>query len=543
MNLSSHQHQHQHQHHHQQQQQQQPLHFGSNGTQNAAWNQRPALEMVGSDELKNLERVLMMNWSTMQQQPAASSLGEGLPMNPYLLQMMQTAHHHHHHQQQQQQLSVQSIPVTQSPPQPRHATNPSEDQANGSNGVGPNGRARSNSSLSTNEGGSSQQQQQQQQQQQGFQPVIQYPFVPFWTACPLPFSPLAYPQIIMPPAALAPQQIGPQLLRPINWQQMSLPNFHHQAPPSSSSSSQLHRSQSTPSQPPTPRSTSTATTPAHTPRHQPTPQSPQLYPSSLPLPMDKKSEYAEKLERYREKRMKRKWSRMPDQRLSQAAQNRPRDECGKFTSDEKAAAMSSHEASQKASSLQKQLDELMQQLSRSQYESKLLREKLVQTERELGLLRTSHSSPKSIPDDMYQRQVITHAQASQPDLYACADDGIIYSPFKGGNAILSAFKEKVDFSQKKQDLRPINSPFLSKESFLSLLDASRVDGRESGGRNNCERGGGESDQERRLEFERLAMQTDQWVEDFLLENGEPSHDGEELVDSMNYGGVSFYTGS
>jgi len=259
--------------------------------------------------------------------------------------------------------------------------------------------------------------------------------------------------------------------------------------------------------------------------------------------MDKKSEYAEKLERYREKRMKRKWSRMPDQRLSQAAQNRPRDECGKFTSDEKAAAMSSHEASQKASSLQKQLDELMQQLSRSQYESKLLREKLVQTERELGLLRTSHSSPKSIPDDMYQRQVITHAQASQPDLYACADDGIIYSPFKGGNAILSAFKEKVDFSQKKQDLRPINSPFLSKESFLSLLDASRVDGRESGGRNNCERGGGESDQERRLEFERLAMQTDQWVEDFLLENGEPSHDGEELVDSMNYGGVSFYTGS
>jgi len=39
------------------------------------------------------------------------------------------------------------------------------------------------------------------------------------------------------------------------------------------------------------------------------------------------------------------------------------------------------------------------------------------------------------------------------------------------------------------------------------------------------------------------MQTDQWVEDFLLENGEPSHDGEELVDSMNYGGVSFYTGS
>lgn len=48
--------------------------------------------------------------------------------------------------------------------------------------------------------------------------------------------------------------------------------------------------------------------------------------------------------------------------------------------------------------------ELKEELSRSQYESKLLREKLVHTERELGALRkTNQPTPKVIPDDMYQR--------------------------------------------------------------------------------------------------------------------------------------------
>jgi hypothetical protein len=221
----------------------------------------------------------------------------------------------------QQQSPVQTIPVHQSPPQPRHAA-----QRSGNSGRND-----------------------QQQQQQAFQPVIQYPFVPFWTACPLPFSPLAYPQIIMPPSAMAPQQIGPQLLRPINWQQMPMPNF--QAP------HQIHRNPSAgSSQPSTPQSTSTASsTPLHTPL-----LPSQSVPGTPAYPMmgttDKKSDYEEKLERYREKRMKRKWSRMPDQRLSQAAQNRSRDENGKFTCDDKVAVISSFEASQKADYLQKQLD-------------------------------------------------------------------------------------------------------------------------------------------------------------------------------------------
>jgi hypothetical protein len=483
---------------------QQAMAFGQNAdAHNAAWNQRPALEMVGSDELKNLERVLMMNWSTMQQPQAQPQpqpqppLSDSLQLNPYLLQMMQV-------QATQQQSSVptipvQTMPVQQSPPQPRHAA----------------GR-------SANNGGRND----QSQQQQAFQPVIQYPFVPFWTACPLPFSPLAYPQIIMPPSAMAPQQIGPQLLRPINWQQMPMPNF--QAPP------QMHRNQSSPSQPSTPQSTSTASsTPIHTPLL------PQSTPGTPAYFGDKKSEYEEKLERYREKRMKRKWSRAPDQRLSQAAQNRSRDENGKFTCDGKVVAHFSDEASQKAAYLQKQLDELKEQLSRSQFESKLLREKLVYTERELGVLRTNQPTPKAIPDDMYQRQVVAHAQmpqACQGDLFACAEDGIIYSPFKGGNAILAPFKEKVDFSQKKQDLRPINSPFLQvgKDTFLSsIFDTSRMDVRGSGEGSDGERE--YEDQERRLEREFERVSQEQWIEEFL--ELETPQDGEE----MNYNDGSYYS--
>lgn len=293
------------------------------------WNQQ-----VGSDELKNLERVLMMNWSTMQQQPPPpqTSLGaESLQFNPYLLQMMQTS---------QQAPAGQTMPVVQpSPPQPRHH--------GGSHHGGDSNGSLDRRNSSDNSGA------QQQQQQQGFQPVIQYPFVPFWTACPLPFSPLAYPQIIMPPAAMAPQQIGPQLLRPINWQQMTMPSF--QTP----SQAQMPGNSQQASQPATPQSTSTAaSTPAHTPLlPQSTPATPQLFQVGTDNSVGSssgKSTYEEKLERYREKRMKRKWSRMPDQRLSQAAQNRPRDENGKFTSDEKAAALS--EASQKAYYLQKQLE-------------------------------------------------------------------------------------------------------------------------------------------------------------------------------------------
>lgn len=57
---------------------------------------------------------------------------------------------------------------------------------------------------------------------------------------------------------------------------------------------------------------------------------------------------------------------------------------------------------------------------------------------------------------------------------------------------MDAFKEKVDFSQKKQDLRPINSPFLQAgkdNNVLSIFD---------GARGGVERLGGEKENAERL---------------------------------------------
>eukprot|EP01089_Gocevia_fonbrunei_P017236 TRINITY_DN5528_c0_g1_i1.p1 TRINITY_DN5528_c0_g1~~TRINITY_DN5528_c0_g1_i1.p1 ORF type:complete len:343 (+),score=84.54 TRINITY_DN5528_c0_g1_i1:85-1113(+) len=44
--------------------------------------------------------------------------------------------------------------------------------------------------------------------------ISPYPGVPFWTACPLPFAPWNYPQMVLPPHTLQQLPVGPELLRP-----------------------------------------------------------------------------------------------------------------------------------------------------------------------------------------------------------------------------------------------------------------------------------------------------------------------------------------
>ncbi len=63
-------------------------------------------------------------------------------------------------------------------------------------------------------------------------------------------------------------------------------------------------------------------------------------------PSTPKTEYEEALERYKTKRSKRKWTRAPEQRLSIQAQNKPRDEKGRFINAQ----------AQKEECLKKQLD-------------------------------------------------------------------------------------------------------------------------------------------------------------------------------------------
>jgi len=147
----------------------------------------------------------------------------------------------------------------------------------------------------------------------------------------------------------------------------------------------------------------------------------------------------EKLNRYKEKRSKRLWGRPPDQRLSQIAQERPRDQSGKFVSTKSTVERD------------RELKDLKAELSQ-------VKQKLSCTERELSMLK------RDLPnDDMYLRQVAQNqchlnSQALQEQF---AQQGVIYSPFRGGNTAVEAFKEKIDFKEQKTALKKINSPYLS----------------------------------------------------------------------------------
>jgi len=46
----------------------------------------------------------------------------------------------------------------------------------------------------------------------------------------------------------------------------------------------------------------------------------------------------------------------------------------------------------------------------------------------------------------------------------CAQQGVIYSPFRGGNTAVEAFKEKIDFAAQKKELKRINSPYLCEQN-------------------------------------------------------------------------------
>jgi len=139
------------------------------------------------------------------------------------------------------------------------------------------------------------------------------------------------------------------------------------------------------------------------------------------------------------------------------ASERPRESNGQFRTSPKKTY----------EELMKELEVLHLQLSTSKYESQLLRERLNTTERELSRIR-NQSGRVPYDDDMYLRQVGMHGQPcgqnmSISDLETQLEleqQGIIYSPFRHGNTLVDAFKEKIDFSQRKHDLRPINSPYL-----------------------------------------------------------------------------------
>lgn len=103
-----------------------------------------------------------------------------------------------------------------------------------------------------------------------------------------------------------------------------------------------------------------------------------------------------------------------------------------------------------------------------QAELNQVKQQLHSTERELSMLR------RNLPnDDMYLRQVAQNQYHLNNQLLQeqCAQQGVIYSPFRGGNTAVEAFKEKIDFKEQKTALKKINSPYLSgKRASLSSIN-------------------------------------------------------------------------
>eukprot|EP01089_Gocevia_fonbrunei_P016088 TRINITY_DN4906_c0_g1_i1.p1 TRINITY_DN4906_c0_g1~~TRINITY_DN4906_c0_g1_i1.p1 ORF type:complete len:346 (+),score=73.93 TRINITY_DN4906_c0_g1_i1:266-1303(+) len=288
---------------------------------------RPALSMMEGDQLKNLDRVLTMNRQTVQHINSSNPPPPPLPqvpqmsnLNPYMLQM-----------------SSDFLPA----PTPQSSVTPP------SSDVSTPSPATSRPLTSTSPSGP---------------PNVPY-WIPFWTGCPLPFSPMAYPQIIVPQQPLQ-HPVGPQFLRPV--------------------------------------------------------QFPPVYAPTV----DPSTESREKkLDRYRAKRAKRKWSRSPDPRLSTYASTRARDENGKFIKVD---------VLKKTQEYEEQLQTLQNRLVAQEHQSRMLIEKLNATERELNVLKKSAAEDKTVKS-------VTPSDA---------------------------FKEKIDLTQKRQDLRQINSPWITNQQVV-----------------------------------------------------------------------------
>mmetsp|Transcript_5435 Transcript_5435/g.13678 ORF Transcript_5435/g.13678 Transcript_5435/m.13678 type:complete len:326 (-) Transcript_5435:29-1006(-) len=177
---------------------------------------------------------------------------------------------------------------------------------------------------------------------------VMYPWVPFWTGCPLPFSPMAYPPI---------------------FPQMSSNFMIPKTPSQAVQTSRLLQQN--------------AAAPSAT-----------VSPSTASTPYQKE----DRLAKYRCKRVKRKWNRPTDLQRSTIAKSKLRDSNGQFTM-----------AMKVEKSLNAQVEELRRQQLESESESRLLRERLRHLEAELQLMKAqSHSqvsSPASSPYDVVIEEI------------------------------------------------------------------------------------------------------------------------------------------
>lgn len=179
-------------------------------------------------------------------------------------------------------------------------------------------------------------------------------------------------------------------------------------------------------------STSTVTSPI--PMSPPTsPSFPPTSPSSI---MDQNAKRQEKLEKYRQKRVKRNWNRPVDQARRERAQHRVRDEHGHFVS------------SKNSKNIQDEMMDVRLQLQEYRMESLQLKNKLSEVEQQLEEQQKLNSALSAF---LHENRVL-YPTVPISDLFNTLNPNATYA---------DAFKEKIDFSCI--DLHWTESPFIEKD--------------------------------------------------------------------------------
>ena len=146
----------------------------------------------------------------------------------------------------------------------------------------------------------------------------------------------------------------------------------------------------------------------------------------------------EKLEKYRQKRVKRNWNRPVDQARRERAQHRVRDEHGHFVSSKN---NNRH--------IQEEMNDVRHQLQEYRMESLQLKNKLSEVEQQLEEQQKLNSALSAF---LHENRV----------LYPTVPISDLFNTLNPNASYADAFKEKIDFSCI--DLHWTESPFLEKDS-------------------------------------------------------------------------------
>jgi len=158
---------------------------------------------------------------------------------------------------------------------------------------------------------------------------------------------------------------------------------------------------------------------------------------------------SEKLEKYRQKRMKRNWNRGSDPIRRERAQSRLRDTTGQFIAESLPVLV--------------ELDNVKNRLAQSETESQHLHNQLSAVMQELGFLRKKAedalASKESMQKQLEEQTKINDQLINENQiLWSTVPANEVFSTIRPGNPLADPFKENIKFSDV--ELNCTGSPFL-----------------------------------------------------------------------------------